>query len=355
MKRDRICLIYTGGTIGMVDTPEGLVPPKDPTDFVRFAPELEAFVHVDFRFLLNKDSTNMSPTDWTLITNAIMETAEAEKDRSDFAGFVIAHGTDTMHFSSSAVSFALGDRLSFPVVFTGAQTAPQVPHGDARINLVRACMVALTDLAEVVVSFGDYVFRGCRVQKKDERRFDAFEAPGYFPIGHITEFIDLHPTAKVKQPDQSKFDTENMDVRPDFEKGILQVALVPGLHPELVIPSLDLEACKGLMLQSFGCGNVPDEDPYSFEEVIRYSVNDLNKPVLIVSQFPAHATAGSTYAPGLHAVKAGAIPTGNMTNAASAAKFCWILAQIQKEGIAPSDRVAEVRKRMQIKYVREMD
>lgn len=355
MERDRICLIYTGGTIGMVETPEGLVPPKNPRDFERFAPELEGFVRVDFRLLLNKDSTNMSPTDWTLIAKAIMETASAERDSSDFAGFVIAHGTDTMHFSSSAVSFALGKGLSFPVVFTGAQTAPQVPHGDARINLVRACKVALTDLAEVVVSFGDYVFRGCRVQKKDERRFDAFEAPGYFPIGHITETIDLHPSAKTRNADQPRFDMRRIDFRPDFETGVLQVALVPGLHPELVIPSLDLDACKGLMLQSFGWGNVPDEDPYSFEEVIRYSVEKLHKPVLIVSQFPAHATAGSAYAPGLHAVKAGAIPTGNMTNAASAAKFCWILAQIRNEGIDPSDRVAEVRSRMRITYVREMD
>ncbi len=351
----RVCIIYTGGTIGMVQTHDGLRPPEDPRDFTRFAPELESFVDVDFEFLLNKDSTNMSPADWTKISEAIFRIAERERDSSDFAGFVIAHGTDTMHFSSSAVAFALGGELTFPVVFTGAQTAPQVPHGDARVNLVRACKVALTDLAEVVVSFGDFVFRGCRVQKKDERRFDAFEAPGYFPIGHITEVIDLHPSAKVRDPDCPRFDLARIDFRPDFETGVFQVALIPGLHPELVLPVIAHDACKGLMLQSFGWGNVPDEDPYSFEKVVSACVDDHRKPVLIVSQFPAHATEGSAYAPGLHAVKAGAIPTGNMTNAAAAAKFCWILEQITREGSARSDRLEEVRRRMQVNYVREMD
>ena len=348
-KLPRICLIYTGGTIGMIATPTGLRPPDDPSDFLKIAPELGAFVEVEFVPLLNKDSTNMNPLDWTKMAGAVYE-----RLGRGYAGFVIAHGTDTMHFSSSALSFAFGANLGLPVVFTGAQTIPQVPHGDARVNIVRSCQVALADLAEVVISFGDYIFRGCRVQKKDERRFDAFESPGYFPIGYISEQIDLHPTAKSKSPKRPP-----IEFKPEFETGVLQVALIPGLEPELLIPAIERDDCKGIMLQSFGWGNVPDEDPFSFEGVIKYAVRTLGKPVLITSQFPAHATLGSAYAPGIRAVNAGAIPTGNMTNAAAAAKFRWILAQIGKEikegGLAKTDKMNEINRRMQQNYVREMD
>jgi L-asparaginase type I len=333
----------------MIETPTGLRPPDDPRDFLKIAPELESFVEVDFVPLLNKDSTNIHPGDWTKIANAVYE----RLDRG-FAGFVIAHGTDTMHFSSSALSFAFGPNLSLPIVFTGAQTIPQVPHGDARVNLVRSCKVALADLAEVVISFGEYIFRGCRVQKKDERRFDAFESPGYFPIGYISEEIDLHPTAKSKTRDRPP-----IEFHPEFEAGVLQVALIPGLEPELLVPAIEHRDCKGIMLQSFGWGNVPDEAPFSFEDVIKHAVRELGKPVLITSQFPAHATLGSAYAPGIKAVKAGAIPTGNMTNAAAAAKFRWSLAQIEKEiqegKLAKVDKMHELNQRMQRNYVDEMD
>lgn len=350
-EKPRICLIYTGGTIGMVETEDGLKPPVDPGDFMAMAPELEKFVDVDFVPLLNKDSTNMHPGDWESMAQAVYE-----RRNKGYAGFVIAHGTDTMHFSSSALAFAFGENLNFPIVFTGAQTIPQVPHGDARINLVRACKTALTELTEVVVTFGDYVFRGCRVQKKDERRFDAFESPGYFPIGYITEEIDLHPTAKKRRP---KSEAKPVDFLAKFETGILQVALIPGLEPRLIVPAIESKDCKGVMLQSFGWGNVPDEEPYSFEKVIRRAVQELSKPVIITSQFPAHATLGSAYEPGIKAVKAGAIPTGNMTNAAAAAKFRWILAQVAeelKEGkLNVSDKMTEIRGRMQRNYVSEMD
>lgn len=350
-EKPRICLIYTGGTIGMVATEHGLRPPDDPGDFLRLAPELKDFVDVDFVPLLNKDSTNMHPGDWESMAQAVYK-----RRNEGYAGFVIAHGTDTMHFSSSALAFAFGSNLNFPIVFTGAQTIPQVPHGDARINLVRSCKTAIADLTEVVVSFGDYVFRGCRVQKKDERRFDAFESPGYFPIGYITEEIELHPTAKRQR---QMPEGEAIDFLAKFEEGILQVALIPGLEPELIVPAIESPRCKGVILQSFGWGNVPDAEPYSFEKVIRDAVQESSKPVIITSQFPAHATLGSAYEPGIKAVKAGAIPTGNMTNAAAAAKFRWILAQVAKdikEGkVKEDDKMTEIKCRMERNYVDEMD
>jgi L-asparaginase type I len=330
------------------DSEGTLGPPDDPADFLKVAPELKDIIDFDFVPLMNKDSTNMNPQDWTKIAEAIYN-----RRNSEYKGFVIAHGTDTMHFSAAAVSFALGSQLDFPVVFTGAQTIPDVPHGDARVNLLRACKVCTTDLAEVVISFGDYVFRGCRAQKKDERRFDAFESPAFFPVGNITEEILLHPEARRRGNAES-----DIVFRGEFAKGVAQVSLIPGLEPDLLESILESEICSGLILQSFGAGNVPNEEPYSFGKVIKKG-HEMNKPVIVTSQFPANATLHTSYAPGRAAVEAGAIPTGNMTSSCAAAKFRWVLAQFNQGVIEAKFRRSEtikvVNKMMQTIYVGEMD
>lgn len=350
-KKPKICLIYTGGTIGMTKGKNGiLAPPRNPDDFRKVAPELRDIVDFEFVMLLNKDSTNINPRDW-------VEMAKAVYDRRNkgYQGFVIAHGTDTMHFSSSALSFAFGQNLNFPIVFTGAQTIPPVKHGDARVNLLRAFKLALMDIAEVVICFGEYVFRGNRAQKKDEKRFDAFESPAYFPIGHIEENIVLTPLAKRKKSGKN---VKEIDFKPYFESGILQVNLIPGLEPELIKPIIENEYCKGIILQSFGAGNVPHEGEFSFIPLIKEAV-ELNKPIIITSQFPGHSTLGTEYEAGKIAHEAGAIPTGNMTSAAAVVKFRWILAQITKEiergRLKESDKIDEVGKRMHKNYVLEMD
>ena len=213
----RICLIYTGGTIGMTRNKKGVLrPPENPNTFLNIAPELKDIAEFDYVPLMNKDSTNMNPLDWTAIATCIHQRLSASYG---YDGFVVAHGTDTMHFASSAVAFALGKDLSIPVVFTGAQTAPDIQHGDARINLVRAFKVATQNLAEVVICFGDYVFRGCRAQKKDERRFDAFESPALFPLGYITEDILITPIA-IPRPKVPK----NVTLKAEFAKGIILLA-----------------------------------------------------------------------------------------------------------------------------------
>jgi L-asparaginase type I len=344
-EKPRICLIYTGGTIGMHrDSVSGtLRPPEDPKSFLKIAPELSEIAEFEFIDLMNKDSTNMNPGDWTKIAEGVYD-----RRNSGFSGFVIAHGTDTMHFSASAVAFALGKNLKFPVVFTGAQTAPDVQHGDARINLLRAFKVALMDIAEVVICFGDYVFRGCRAQKKDERRFDAFESPAYFPLAYITEEIVVGNLAK-----RSKDKKGEIDFKPNFATNIVQVSLIPGLESKLLFKLLDGVECKGVVLQSFGAGNVPNEQPYSLTDFIKESTRQ-GTPVLITSQFPANATLHTAYEPGRDAIMAGAIPTGNMTSACATAKFRWVLAQV--DNVSDSKKKLEkIRRKMDTNYIGEFD
>ena len=346
----KICLIYTGGTIGMRRIDSGaLAPPSNPKDFLRVAPELIELVKFDFVDLMNKDSTNVNPADWKKIAEAIY----LRKD-DGYNGFLVAHGTDTMHFSASAVGFALGSNLNFPVVFTGSQTIPEVRHGDARINLLRASMVAASsDLAEVVISFGDYVFRGCRAQKKDERRFDAFESPASPPLAYITE--DIIPNAKARL---RKNNLKDIVLESDFAEGILQFSLIPGVEPDLLKPILQSKKCNGIILQSFGAGNVPDESPFSFMEIIK-EARDSGIPIIITSQFPANATLHTAYLPGRRAIDAGAIPTGNMTSSCAVAKFRWVLAKVNKmidNGlIKTNERISKVDELMQEVVIGEMD
>lgn len=354
-EKHKVCLVYTGGTIGMKMEYGVLRPPDNPEDFLKVAPELDKLVDFDFVTLkdnegkpVNKDSTDMVPNDWVTMAKAVYA-----RRNENFAGFVIAHGTDTMHFSASALAFAFGPNLNFPIVFTGAQTIPTVAHGDARVNLVRACKVAGEDLAEVVICFDDYVFRGCRCQKKDEKRFDAFESPGYFPIGYIAESIELTPFAKKRDKRPGP-----LDYLPYFEEGVFIVSLIPGLEPGLIEPIIEQDKCKGLILQSFGAGNVPQWKDFSFIPLIEKATQS-GKPVVICSQFPGHSALDTSYLGGVEAHKAGGIPTGNMTAAAAVVKLRWalalVLSKIKRGEIDPQEKVEEVRKIMQRPYVGEMD
>lgn len=356
----RVALIYTGGTIGMVREGNVLKPPSSPESFTSLAPEIRNIARIEYVFVLNKDSTNMNPNDWTLIASTVHKALNTEdrtwgQDTDPFAGVVVVHGTDTMHFSASAVAFALGPNLNSPVVFTGAQTDASVLHGDARINLIRAVRVACGDLASVVISFGDFVFLGCRTQKRDERRFNAFESPAYYPIGDITERILIHPSAKRKISDDEALP---VDLQANFEANILQVSLIPGLKPILLEPLLDIGHFDGVILQSFGAGNVPDQGDYSFQPFIARAV-ERNIPVIIASQFPANSTLDTHYEPGRNAIDAGAVPTGNMTNAAATAKFYWVLARINdlidRGELLPSQKTAMVAVEMAQPLVNEMD
>ena len=326
-----------------------LHPPDNPDDFLKIASELSVISDYDFVALLNKDSSNIIPADWTTMANAIFSRLD-----QGYAGFVIAHGTDTLHYSSSALAFALGNQLNVPVVFTGSQTIPDVVHGDARTNLLRAALVAQSQLAEVVISFNHSVYRGCRVIKTNERSFDAYASPGLGAIGDIAEHVKLSPIAKLRS-----LKTKNeIDFRPLFSEGILQLSAIPGFHPQLLMPALDSAQCKGIIVQSFGAGNLPDTDLYSWSEVIRYATQQLI-PVVISSPFAANSTLDSAYSPGISAIESGAIAVGNMTQATMMVKFSWVLAQVEQAiangSLTRAGTLKRIAELLQSNYVDEMD
>lgn len=330
----RVAVLLTGGTVGMLELDDGRVSsPDDPADLVDQEPfqQIADVEFVPMEFSL--DSADIHPRHWREIAttiNRLRASRTPDGEGSGFDGFVVAHGTDTLAYSASATSFAFGRGLDFPIVFTGAQTTPDVAHGDATSNLLRAVLTATYEIPEVVVAFGEYVLRACRTQKKDDRRFDAFESPGVPPIGIIAEDVDV----------RAEFFRRNRvsgppTLRADFSDGILQVVQTPGSFPEFFMPALDqrdhlnVRRCKGVVVQSLGAGNIPVKEAYSLVPLIQ-AAREREIPVMLTSSYPVHLANITRYSPALEAVAAGGFPTGNMTLPAVVAKLSWSLANVER-------------------------
>ncbi|MDQ1354347.1 MAG: L-asparaginase, partial [Acidobacteriota bacterium] len=161
--KPNICLINAGGTLGMVEHDNKIVPPQNEEEFFDVYPGLKVIADINYVPSKPKDGANIFPADWTQIARDIFD-----RRNDGYDGFVIIHGTDTMTYTASAVAFALGPGIKNPVVFVGSQTPYYVRYGDAMVNLARACKIASENIPEVVISFGDEVYRAVRAQKYND-------------------------------------------------------------------------------------------------------------------------------------------------------------------------------------------
>ncbi len=319
----RICVINTGGTLGMVERGGVVVPPRDADEFKSYFASLDSIAEtVEFINLFPpRDSINVFPDQWTTLAQYIYA-----RRHDGFDGFVVAHGTDTLAYTASAVAFALGPQLRFPVVFTGAQTTPDVAYGDAHVNLYRACEVAKQDIPEVVISFGNFVYRAVRAQKKDDRRFDGFESPTYPPLAEITGEINVRRELIRALPAHKR----DIQLKAEFESSILLVPQFPGLEPDFFEHLSDRVAghmCSGVIVQTLGAGNVASEPPYSFIPFVERAYRQ-GIPVIVTSQYPPDPGTHTKYTPAEAPLQAGAIHAGNMTLPAAVTKFRWVLADV---------------------------
>lgn len=260
--RPKLLVIYTGGTIGMIETSQGLQP-FDFTHLMDNVPKLnELGYRIDsVQFKTPIDSSNMNPQYWGQIVKSIADNYE------DYDGFVVLHGTDTMAYTASALSFMLRN-LSKPVVITGSQ----LPIGDVREdgteNIISALMVAAAKasdgkpmIREVVISFQDHVVRGCRATKFSSTGFDAFKSFNYPDLGSI----DLH--ISFAEPYLLRNETESpLNPFYSMDTNISVLWLYPGITPEVVKAQLSIPGLKGVVLRTFGAGNAPTEK--WFDEMI---------------------------------------------------------------------------------------
>jgi L-asparaginase len=314
MKKSKILMLFTGGTIAMVKNALGVLSPaKTPQELLSIAPNLSDFFQIDIEIIDNIDSTNIQSFHWKNISNVIIE------KYNDYDGFVVTHGTDTMAYTASALSFALQD-LGKPVILTGAQLPPDHMSSDARNNLINAFRVASMDLAEVVIVFDHEILRGNRATKQSETDFDAFWSPIYPVIGKMITEIDLY----------GEYKRRNESLKPilknNFVDDIFVITMVPGFNPshmDLLIQN----GVKGFVIDGFGAGNVPNK----FKSVIEYIklAKDKNIPVVIASQCIGGTARMLNYEVGADAIEAGAISAADMTLEASTTKLMWCLGQTE--------------------------
>jgi L-asparaginase len=327
---DTVCVINTGGMISMELKPGGEIDaPVDLRAFFNDFPEMREIANIDTLALMSKDSSNMAPGDWREIAEAIYQ-----RRNRGFRGFVVCHGTDTLAYTASAVAFALGPGLKVPVVFTAAQVPRHILHGDARINILRACKVATLEIPEVVVSIGDHVYRAVRAEKKDDYRFDAFHSPTMPPLATIAPEIELQKQL-IRAPDRSR----GMECVAEFSQGVFKVTFYPGLNPAFLKPILENPIMRGLIIETPGIGVLPTEDEYSLTGLIERAT-EKSIPVLLVSQYPIQARLSRIYSFATPPIKAGAIPAINMSAPAAVTKFMWVLPQVEKK-IESGDILAE--------------
>ncbi len=249
-----ILIIYTGGTIGMVNDPvTGSLVPIDFRHISDQVPELRRFgftlESVTFDPVI--DSSDVSPDTWVRIA----ETIAGGYDRFD--GFVVLHGTDTMAYSASALSFMLSG-LEKPVIFTGAQLPIGVLRTDGKENLITAIEIAaarengLPVVPEVCIYFENKLLRGNRTIKYSAEHFNAFTSPNLPPLAEAglqiryNRNIIRYPT--VRRP---------LEVSGNFDTGVAVLSLFPGIRKETVHSILHTAGIRGLILETYGTGNGP--------------------------------------------------------------------------------------------------
>lgn len=316
MKKPKILLLFTGGTIAEIYDKQikALRPAQTPTDILTLAPELKEQFEIGYRYIANIDSSNMQPKLWQKIAETIYE----EYDKYD--GFVVTHGTDTMSYSASALSFSLTN-LGKPVVLTGAHLHPAAPGSDAKNNLTNAFAVASMDLAEVVIVFGSWIVRGNRSTKKDEGSLETIWSPIFPELGRIRMDIELwnfSPKRNIKKKPLLKT---------GFEEKIMVFTVFPGLQSTYLENILNTDV-KGIIIRGFGPGNVPITDNSLIESLKKFFAKHI--PVVIGSQTSVGLTKMSLYETGIVAQKMGVISSEDMTLESTITKFMWVLYQTEE-------------------------
>lgn len=330
----KICLVFCGGTIAMKRNEHGaLGPAKTAKDLTGIFPKIKNLVDLESVFITNIDSTNMQPKHWSKIAETIY------KNYNKYDGFVVTHGTDTMAYTASALSFAL-QNLNKPIVLTGSQMPLDDLATDARVNLINACRVAAMNLRGVIICFGTKILQGNRSKKWSEVSQDAFVSHLTPDIGEIATTIQIAKDAPRKLSNPKKILLKNK-----FEEEVLQVTLLPGMKPDFVEKIIEMNQLKGIILESFGAGNVPTKEN-NFIPLIKKATK-FGIPVIVTTQCAGGTSSHMlTYEVGYKAIKAGAIPARDMTAECAAVKLMWVLARTRS--------IKEIKKKMTHNYAGEL-
>lgn len=305
----KILFLTTGGTIACTVSDDGLEPTLKGADILKAVPELHTLGDITVKDLALLDSSNLEPANWSAWARLIGD------HYSDYDAFVLTHGTDTMAYTSSALSRMLIN-LGKPVVLTGAQVPLSMTNSDARSNLELAFSVAAGGLPGVFIAFGNKVIKGDCAKKIFTRNPNAFESVNESPVLYFGK-------GGVKKNLPSRENVGGFRVEEKMEPMVMAITMTPGLKPDIIDYAVQ-RGYKGLVLECYGAGGV-NTDRLNILPAIRRAIK-AGVRVICVSQCLFDGVDLSLYPMGILAAQAGVESGGPMTLEAAVTKLMWSLA-----------------------------
>ena len=306
-----ILMLTTGGTIASVNTPYGLIPTLNSSELLSYLPKMDDGIRIDTRELYSIDSTNTRPEHWKLIAGAI------ETEYENYDGFVICHGTDTMAYTASALSYLIQDSPK-PIVLTGAQKPIGMEITDAKSNLRDSILYAADDKScGVQIVFSGKVILGTRAKKTRTFSFEAFSSINYPFIAEIYDGRIIRYISQNRSVLRPVFNHE-------LNEKVYVMKLIPGISDSL-IPTI-FENFDGIILESFGTGGIPSSIQETiFKSLDRYSAED--KVLVITTQVQNEGSDTAIYEVGAKLKKYKFLEAADMTLEATLTKLMWILSK----------------------------